>query len=84
MKSQLSEPLKKLRLSGMTESLEVRLQEARANRLGYDELLELVLQDELRVRENRAIQRRIKSAAFRELTTLDDFDWDFNRSIKKK
>ena len=84
MKRQLSEPLKKLRLSGLAESLEVRLQEARANRLGYDEFLELVLQDELTVRENRAIQRRIKAASFRELKTLDDFDWDFNRSIKKK
>ena len=84
MKRQLSEPLKKLRLSGLAESLEVRLQEARANRLGYDEFLELVLQDELTVRENRAIQRRIKAASFRDLKTLDDFDWDFNRSIGKK
>ena len=33
MKTQLSESLKRLRLSGLAESLEVRLQEARANRL---------------------------------------------------
>ena len=84
MKPQLSESLKRLRLSGMAESLEIRLQEARANRLSHDEFLELVLQDELIVRENRAIARRIKAAAFREQKTLDDFDWNFNQSIKKK
>ena len=84
MKRQLSDALKKLRLSGLAQSLEVRLQEARSNRLGHDEFLELILQDELTVRENRAIQRRIKAASFRELKSLDDFDWDFNRTIKKK
>ena len=84
MNARLSESFKKLRLSGMAQTLEVRLQEARANRLEYHEFLELVLQDELLVRENRAIQRRIKAASFRELKAFDDFDWDFNRTIKKK
>ena len=36
------------------------------------------------VRLDRQIARRIKAAAFRELKTLEDFDWDFNTSIKKK
>ncbi len=84
MNAMLRENLKKLRLSGLAENLEVRFQEARASRLGYDEFLELILQDEMVTRENRAIQRRIKAASFRELKTLDDFDWEFNRSIKRK
>lgn len=32
----------------------------------------------------RQIQRRVKAATFRELKTLDDFDWQFNPSVKKK
>jgi DNA replication protein DnaC len=84
MNAPLLESLKRLRLSGMAESLEVRLQEARSNRLDHDEFLELVLQDELLVRSNRAIDRRTKKAMFRDLKTLDDFDWNFNRSVKKK
>ena len=84
MNESLSRALKKLRLSGMTRSLEVRLQEAAGNGLNHLEFLELIVQDELLVRNERQIQRRIKAAAFRELRTLEDFDWQFNSSIKKK
>jgi DNA replication protein DnaC len=80
----LCESLKKLRLSGMAQSLEVRLQEASSNRLDHGEFLELVLQDELAVRRERLIARRTQSASFREQKTLEDFEWDFNRSVKKK
>jgi DNA replication protein DnaC len=84
MNESLQRTLKKLRLSGMTQSLDVRLQEAAGNRLNHMEFLELILQDELLVRNERQIQRRVKAAAFRELRTLEDFDWQFNPSIKKK
>lgn len=80
----LGDTLKKLRLSGLSESLDVRLQEATANRLGHLEFLELVLQDELAVRRQRLVDRRVKAASFRDQKTLEDFDWDFNRSIKRK
>ena len=39
-------------------SLSVRLQEAAANRLGHAEFLELILQDELNVRQQRQMERR--------------------------
>ena len=35
-------------------------------------------------RLERLINRRTSAAAFREQRTLDDFDWDFNRTIKRK
>ena len=84
MNAKLAECLKKLRLSGMAQTLEVRLQEATANRLDHAEFLELVLADELAVRQERLIARGLKAAGFREQKTLEDFNWDFNRSIKKK
>lgn len=84
MNAKLAECLKKLRLSGMAQTLDVRLQEAAANRLDHAEFLELVLADELAVRQERQIARGLKAAGFREQKTLDDFNWDFNRSIKKK
>jgi DNA replication protein DnaC len=76
--------LKKLRLSGLLEGLEVRLQEAAGHSLSHIEFLELILQDELAVRADRQLQRRVKAALFRELKPLDQFDWSFNPSIKKK
>jgi DNA replication protein DnaC len=41
------------------------------------------LQDELLVRQQRQIDRRVKAADFRELKPLDDFDFAFNPSIKR-
>jgi DNA replication protein DnaC len=84
MTDRLTEALKQLRLSGLLQSLDVRLQEAAGNSLNHTEFLELILQDELVVRNDRLIQRRVKAASFRELKTLDAFDWSFNPSIKKK
>lgn len=84
MTNALTTALKQLRLSGLLASLEVRLQEAAGHSLNHAEFLELILQDELLVRNDRLIQRRLKAAGFRELKTLEDFDWAFNPSIHKK
>jgi len=84
MNESLRSALKQLRLSGLLESLEVRLHEAAGNGLNHAEFLEIILHDELAVRADRQVQRRLKAAQFREHKTLEDFDWSFNPSIKKK
>jgi len=80
----LARALKKLRLSGLLESLEVRLHEAQSHQLNHLEFLELIVQDELAVRSDRQRARRVKAAGFRELKNLEDFDWSFNPSVPKK
>jgi DNA replication protein DnaC len=84
MTDALLQALKKLRLSGSIQSLDVRLHEAQSHHLHHAEFLELVLQDELALRNDRFLKRRVKVASFRELKTLDQFDWSFNPSIPKK
>jgi DNA replication protein DnaC len=84
MNDSLRTALVRLRLSGLAQSLEVRLQEAVGHQLGHTEFLELILQDELAVRNQRLLARRTKAAGFREQKTLEDFDWQFNPSIKRK
>lgn len=84
MRSSLQEYLKQLRLSGLAQSLEVRLSEAAGNRLDHAEFLELILQDELAVRGSRQIERRVRAASFRETRNLDEFDFSFNSSIKRR
>jgi DNA replication protein DnaC len=84
MNESLQTALRKLRLSGLARALDVRLQEAAGHHLNHVEFLELVLQDELAVRNERLIARRVKAAAFRDLKTLEDFDFSFNPSIKRK
>ena len=83
MNDAMQTTLKRLRLSGLAQTLDVRLQEASGNGLGHAEFLELLLQDELTIRQERLIARRLKAAAFREIKTLEDFDWRFNSSIKR-
>jgi DNA replication protein DnaC len=80
----LQATLKQLKLSGLAQSLEVRVQEATSHQLGPAEFLELLLQDEVHVRAERQIARRVHAAQFREVKTLDDFDWSFNPSVPKK
>ncbi len=84
MNASIQTALRQLRLSGMLQSLDVRLQEAAGHTLTHAEFLELVLQDELLVRKERQRQRYVKAAQFREIKTLEDFDWQFNPSVKKK
>ncbi len=83
MTHNLKEAARLLRLSGLITSLDVRLQEATSHQLPYAQFLELLLQDELNVREQRRLERRKKAAGFRDLKPLEDFDWGFNPSIKR-
>lgn len=76
--------MKQLRLSGLASTLEVRLTEASGNQLSHQEFLELILNDELAIRDDRAIARRVKKAGFRELKTIEDFDFSFNPSVKRR
>jgi DNA replication protein DnaC len=83
MTNTLKQHIQNLHLSGLLSSLELRLQEAEANRLPYAQFLELLLQDEINVRHQRLIARRRKSADFREPRSLENFDFGFNPSINR-
>lgn len=83
MNDRLQTALHQLRLSGLAQSLDVRLQEAAGHQLSHAEFLELIVQDELLVRQQRQIDRRVKAAQFRELKALDEFDFAFNPSIHR-
>ncbi len=83
MNQYMATTLKTLRLPGIRESLDLRLQEARTNSLSHEQFLELLLQDEDRSRYNRRTQRLLTAANFRELKPLDQFDFSFNTSINR-
>jgi DNA replication protein DnaC len=84
MNESLRAAMNHLRLSGMAASLDARLQEAAGHQLSHAEFLEMALRDELMVRGQRQMQRRIRDAGFREQRTLEDFDFAFNPSIKRR
>ena len=80
---ELDRALRQLRLGGMADTVVVRAQQARADSLGPIDFLGLLVHDEVNRRRDRLIERRAKSAAFRDRKTLDTFDWKFNPSIDR-
>lgn len=82
---ELERALRKLRLSGMAATLEVRAVEAQASALTPMDFLSTLVSDELERRQDRLIGRRLKQARFRDPSkTLDGYDFDFNTKMNRK
>jgi len=79
----LTYQLRSIRLSGMAQKLSIRLQEAMANDLPHIDFLRNLVTDELAIRKDRLLSRRLKQAQFPFFKTLDEFDFSFNPSINK-
>jgi DNA replication protein DnaC len=71
----LHQALRALKLSGMLETLEARLAQARAGELGHIEFLQVLCHDEITRREATAMARRIRRATFEQQVTLEGFDF---------
>jgi DNA replication protein DnaC len=65
----------------MLDTLELRLEQANQQRLGYLQFLELMLEDEITRRDQRSLTLRIAQAHFEEIKTLEEFDFTFNPKI---
>jgi DNA replication protein DnaC len=59
-------------------ALDAALSAAEKESLSHLEFLHRVLAGPVEARLRRALERRIRAARFRELTTLEGFDWAFN------
>jgi DNA replication protein DnaC len=73
--------LKKLRLSGILQSLELRLQQE--DSLPYEEFLFRLLSDEVERRDGKQLEQRVRRANFEHAKTLEDFDFHFNPNVPK-
>jgi DNA replication protein DnaC len=73
--------LKALGLSGILDTLDARLAEARAGTLGHAEFLQVLCEDELARRDAAKVTRRIKAAHFPEQATLEGFDFTANPKL---
>jgi DNA replication protein DnaC len=76
MKAMLTENLKSLRLSTMTNNLENTLRQSRESKLDYDEFLLNLTEAEVQVRKENGRKKRIREAAFPLLKSLDTFDFE--------
>ena len=79
----LAESLRTLKLSGMASTLPERNQEACANQMNFYDFLQLLLQDEVLLREQKSYERRYQRAGFKGKKTIETFDFKFNPSINQ-
>ncbi len=75
--------LKKLRMSGVLQSLELRTRQAADDNLSHGEFLFRLLSDEVERRDAKQLDQRLRRASFEHQTTLEDFDFAFNPNIPK-
>ena len=75
--------LKKLRLSGVLETLDLRNREAVEDELPHTEFLLRLLMDEVQRREAKQALLRLRRANFEHRKTLEDFDFHFNAGLPK-
>lgn len=81
---ELQRSLRQLRLGGIADVLETRLQQAQAASMAPIDLVSCLVSDELERRSTRLLERRRKQARFRDpQKSLDNFDFTFNRKINR-
>lgn len=75
--------LKKLRLSGVLQTLELRTGQSVEDDLSYPEFLLRLLTDEVERRNSKMLDNRLRRANFEHRKTIEDFDFIFNPSVPK-
>ena len=68
------ELVNKLRLTGISDTLIARLDQAKASSLSYEELLMMLFQDELESRQQKTLFNRVKQAHYEEPKSFDTFE----------
>jgi DNA replication protein DnaC len=84
MTHQLIPFLKRLRLSGILQTLEVRNQQAIEGQWSYVDFLARLLEDEVERRAQKQLELRIRRAAINTNKTLEGFDFNFNPSLNRQ
>ena len=75
--------LKKLRLSGILQSLELRIRQAVDDDLSHSEFLYRLLSDETERRDSKQLDQRVRRAGFEHQSSLEDFDFAFNPAVPR-
>jgi DNA replication protein DnaC len=84
LRHQLTPALKRLRLSGILETLEVRNEQAINGHWSYIDFLSRLIEDEVQRRAQKQLAFRIRRAALNTTKTLEGFDFAFNPTINRQ
>jgi len=77
----LHDTLRALKLTGMLQTLDARVAQARTGQLGHLDFLQVLCEDEIARRESGALTRRLRLARFEEQATIETFDFTINPKV---
>jgi DNA replication protein DnaC len=81
---ELAPQLKRLKLSGVLDTLEVRNQQAVAEQWSYIEFLSRLASDEVERRAAKQLALRLRRGQVDTTKTLESFDFDFNPTLNRR
>lgn len=84
MVDQLENQMMTLKLHGMRENFSRRYKEASDAGLSHEDFFGTLIQDEVEYRRNTRIQRLLKTAAFRQPSSVEAVDFSAARGLDKK
>jgi DNA replication protein DnaC len=76
--------LKRLRLSGVLDTLEVRNQQAVSEQWSYIEFLSRLVTDEVERRSAKQLELRLRRGQVDTTKTLEAFDFEFNPTLNRR
>ena len=79
----IQQQLQELSLLGIAKTIETDLAIASKQDWGHTELLSKLLQSEKVYRDDRAMEKKVKSAAFKRNAFIEDFDLTIKRGVTK-
>ena len=78
----ITQKLGRLKMPGMTETLDHRLEQALTEKWSYSTLLEMLLTDEIERRNQKQLTLRLAKSRLDPQQTLETFNFDFNTTIQ--
>jgi DNA replication protein DnaC len=81
--NQTLEHLRNLKLTAMAQALEEQMEQPRAFDLSFEERLSLLVMREITDRENRRLQRLLKTARLKQSACVEDIDYRHPRGLDK-
>jgi DNA replication protein DnaC len=79
LREQVLEHFEAMRVPVRSEHLDEVLRQAESGGMSHLEFLDTLIGTQASLRRERSIERRIRAARFAERTTLETFDWEFNK-----
>jgi DNA replication protein DnaC len=78
------EKLHTMKLHGMADAFRAQLETTETHQLSFEERLALLVDQQWRWRENRSLERRLKSARLKQRALIEDVDYQHPRGLDRK